>query len=89
MKIAKYEHHGVEVSVRDDLKGRHREFCLCHMCKRFNPGVASNCRIAQATFKNCVEFNTTTPMWECPEFSLQETENDKEEKEAGGKVSRA
>lgn len=68
-EIVEYEHHGAMVKVREDLKGRHRDFCLCFTenCKKFKPGQPDNCPIAQATFENCVKFNTTTPMWECPE----------------------
>ena len=64
-----YEHHGASVVVRKDLKGKHREYCLCHNCYRFKPDTAKNCLIAQAVFKNCVEFNIVTPMWECPKFT--------------------
>ena len=32
MSIVKYKHHGVNVSVREDLKGKHREHCLCWIC---------------------------------------------------------
>jgi len=63
-----YEHHGGSVYVRSDLKSRHREHCLCFKCRQFSPGTVANCPIAQATFENCVKFNTTTPMWECPKF---------------------
>lgn len=66
--IVQYEHHGAIVSVREDLKGKHREHCLCFSCKHFNPGTAANCEIAQATYENCVKFNTTTPVFECPKF---------------------
>jgi len=68
VKIVEYDHHGTVVRVREDLKGKHREFCLCHLCAEFKPGAPDNCEIAQATFKNCVKFGTTTPMWECPRF---------------------
>jgi len=64
--IIKYEHHGWKVSVRDDLKGKHREHCLCFQCKLFKPGTPENCEKAQATFEHCVKYGTTTPMWECP-----------------------
>lgn len=70
MKIEKYNHHGADVSVRSDLKGRHVEHCLCWQgCKHFAPGKPENCEIAQAVYKNCVQFNIVTPMWECPRFA--------------------
>lgn len=55
------------VCVRDDLKGRHKEFCLCYGCKKFHPGRLDNCEIANDTFVNCIKHNIVTPVWECPE----------------------
>ena len=67
--IAYYSHHGRTVAVKEELKGRHREHCLCFSgCKFFKPGQPDHCEIAQATYENCVKFGTTTPMWECPKF---------------------
>ncbi len=67
-KYVQYEHHGTTVWVDASLKGKHREHCLCFACEKFRPGTPENCPIAQATFENCVKFNTTTPVFECPEF---------------------
>jgi hypothetical protein len=67
--IIQYEHHGVIVKVLDSMKGKHREFCLCHCaCKYFKPGSSENCEIAQAVFENCIKFGIVTPMWECPKY---------------------
>jgi hypothetical protein len=66
--IEKYEHHGVLVSVDSELKGKHREHCLCFKCKKFFPGQENNCEIANAVYQNCVKFGLTTPMYECPKF---------------------
>jgi hypothetical protein len=67
--IIKYEHHSVSVSVQEELKGKHREHCLCFQgCKKFNPGTENNCPIAQENYEFCVKYNMTTPVWECPEF---------------------
>lgn len=69
MKLETYNHHGCNVTVRSDLKGRHQEHCLCYApCEKFKPGQPDNCPIAQAVYENCVKFNIVTPMWECPEF---------------------
>ena len=65
-----YEHHGVRVWVRDDLKGKHRSFCLCFSCNKFKPGKPDNCPIANDTYQNCVRHNLTTPVFECPVFEL-------------------
>ena len=67
-----YKHHGDEpVWVRSDLKGEHRDHCLCYDCKRFHPGTAANCTIAHAIYKNCVLHNVVTPVWECPRFAQE------------------
>jgi len=69
MAIVKYEHHGEFVCVRDDLKGKHRQHCLCYAgCARFKPEKPDNCIIAQALYSLCVIHNVTTPVWECPEY---------------------
>lgn len=68
--IEVYNHHGADVAVRSDLKGKHREHCLCFSgCGFFKPGTEGNCPIAQAIFDNCVKFNVVTPVWECPKFN--------------------
>jgi hypothetical protein len=67
--VEKYVHHGTEVSVLSDVKGKHRSHCLCFQgCKRFEPGSKFNCPIAQAVYANCVRFNLTTPVYECPDY---------------------
>jgi hypothetical protein len=69
IEIEVYEHHGAKVAVRPDLKGKHREHCLCFQnCARFKPGQDDNCEIAKALFENCVKFNVVTPVWECPKY---------------------
>ena len=71
-RTERYCHHGFVVTVRSDLRGRHRDFCLCHQCPKFAPGTPENCPIAQATYENCVKHGITTPVWECPEFPHEE-----------------
>jgi len=69
MKYEKYMHHGNKVWVRSDLIGKHREYCLCMVCKKLDTiNRHKNCPIANAVFKNCKQFNLVTPMWECPNF---------------------
>lgn len=71
--IIKYEHHGVEVSVKERLKGTHRENCLCFSnCTFFKPGEPDNCEIAQELFGICVKYSLTTPVFECPKFKVKE-----------------
>ena len=65
----KYPHHQKEVWVRSDLKGSHRDHCLCFSCKDFHPDEPNNCNIAQAIFRNCIAYSVTTPVFECPEFN--------------------
>ncbi len=72
-KFIKYNHHGKEVWVREDLKGRHSDECLCYVCSNFYPGEERNCSIAEELYKNCVKFNVVTPVFECPKFHLYPT----------------
>lgn len=75
-KTEVYSHHGTDVHVRSDLRGRHRSFCLCFMCSKLRPGQADNCPIAQAVFENCVKYDIVTPMWECPKFETLKKSDD-------------
>ena len=70
MKIVKYKHHGVEVSVPEPMKGRHRAHCLCWKgCKHFKPDDRdNNCEIANANYENCIKYNVVLPVWECPKY---------------------
>jgi len=69
-QFVRYEHHGKQVAVREDLMGKHREYCLCWQgCKHFHPdNREENCVIATRTFDNCTDHNIVTPIWECPKF---------------------
>ena len=65
----RYMHHGAWVSVRKDLKGKHREMCLCFSCCRFNlVDRRKCCHAARDLYKLCVKYNLVTPVFECPEF---------------------
>ena len=67
--IEKYTHHGKEVSVRSDLKGKHREYCLCFKCEKLDiVNRGKNCKIADVIYFHCQMFNVTTPVFECGEF---------------------
>ena len=77
VKIMKYEHHGKDVYVREDLKGTHWDSCLCAICEDLNLGSDNKCPIADAIYKNCVEFGVVTPISECPAFKLMKGLEDK------------
>jgi hypothetical protein len=64
-----YVHHGKQVWVRVDLRGRHREHCLCYACERFKPGEPDNCKRAQRLYSLACELDMVFPVWECPEFA--------------------
>jgi hypothetical protein len=65
--MIQYEHHGKTVWVREDLKGLHRQHCLCHTCGRWPKGQEHpTCQIAKALYQICCEFGVVTPVWECP-----------------------
>ena len=63
MGTVKYEHHGREVSVKEENKGKHRENCLCFECKSFN-----NCPTQERVYNTCVEYGIVSPVWECPDY---------------------
>jgi len=64
-----YRHHDGNVWVRTDLKGLHRDHCLCYECQRFHPkNRERNCRIANVLYALNVAWNMVTPVWECSEF---------------------
>ncbi|WP_392654674.1 hypothetical protein [Dehalococcoides sp. THU4] len=69
-KYERYIHHGIEVGVRSDLLGKHRDYCLCYKCKWFKP----SCQRAEAIFAFDKKYHIVTPVFECPDF--------KEEREA-------
>ena len=70
--IERYVHHNKLVAVRRRFKGQHREHCLCYSCKRFKTDDDEKCPIASAVFKNCVDFDLVTPVWECPEYEEEQ-----------------
>ena len=75
MSYETYEHHGHRVRVRSDLKGKHREHCLCYSCKLFVPeDRVGNCHVANIIYGNCIQHNVVTPVWECPRFKEREAE---------------
>lgn len=71
-RLIKYKHFNDENWVKEELKGKHNDFCLCQICEKFKPNTEENCEIAQSTYENCKKYNTVTPMWECPKFKLEE-----------------
>ena len=65
----KYKHNGIDVYVKSDLKGKHREHCLCYSCELFMPrDRQSNCPIANLLYAVDCAMGITTPIFECPEF---------------------
>lgn len=68
-EFQQYVHHNAKVWVRSDLKGLHRQHCLCFSCRRLDlENKSNNCRIAAKLFELCQEFNLVTPVFECPAF---------------------
>lgn len=70
--IVQYEHHGNIVRTFKEMKGKHRDHCLCYWCSKFQPNTVNNCSIAQSNYENCQRFGIVTPIWECPEFDPKE-----------------
>lgn len=68
-KIVGYLHHDEYVFVDEELKGKHREHCLCHICGKFYiEDRDKNCKRANLLYAFCVAFGMTTPVFECPRF---------------------
>jgi hypothetical protein len=64
-----YQHHHRLTSVREDLKGTHRDVCACYDCEHFKPGVPEdNCPIANLLYGVCLETGIVAPVFECPQF---------------------
>ena len=64
--MERYIHYGWNVWVDPELKGKHREHCLCYKCGRFAPATDNHCPIANENFKFCQKYGMTTPVYECP-----------------------
>lgn len=73
-KIIQYTHHNWRVSVDEDLKGKHREHCLCFRCDLFAPNQHHNCAIAQGIFHICQKHGLTLPVRECPYYAKGESD---------------
>ncbi len=68
-KIVWYEHHGAMVAVDSDLKGKHRDHCLCFKgCRRFKPDTPENCDRAEQNYRACKVNDMVMPVWECPVY---------------------
>ncbi len=66
-----YEHHHRAMWVRQDLRGRHREHCLCYRCESFTPeNREQNCPIANEVYRLCCEAGLVLAVWECEHFRL-------------------
>lgn len=71
-KVVQYTHRGNRVFARKDLKGKHREHCLCYSCACFSPAdIASNCPIANDISHLCTTYGIATPVYECPDFEVK------------------
>ena len=69
MIYTKYKHHGNTVWVRENLKGKHWDYCLCAKCMWLNTeDRKKNCHIAEAVYALCLAGKLVTPVWECPNF---------------------
>jgi hypothetical protein len=67
--FVQYNHHGVTVWTTVELKGKHREHCLCFACAEFHPGPPEeNCPIANLNYAGCLAHHVTLPVYECPLF---------------------
>ena len=72
-EYVQYSHHGKVVWVRKDLKGTHRDACMCYDCGNFHSGLPEgNCPIANLMFAVALAEGTVAPVYECPKFEQSE-----------------
>ena len=71
-EIVRYYHHGCEVAVDEDLRGKHREHCLCFRCMNFNPGTSASCDLSEQNYRACKINRMVMPVYECPKFVTNE-----------------
>ena len=69
-KYEQYRHHGKGmVWVNSELKGRHKDYCLCYSCTKFIPQDRNaNCVIADLLYATDCAMGIVTPVFECPNF---------------------
>ncbi len=73
MEIETYIHHERRVFVPVELKGKHRDHCLCYSCCFFHPeDREKNCNVADELFRLDKRHGLTTPVYECPYFGHKE-----------------
>jgi hypothetical protein len=64
-----YEKSGRAVWVRQDLKNRQKEFCMCWECWRFKPQAEDKgCEIIKDVLNLAAQKTIVLPVWECPSF---------------------
>lgn len=64
----RYRHHNL-MWGRTDLRGTHREHCICYECNNFQPdSKTDNCPIAQGLYEYDQRHGVTTPVFECAHF---------------------
>jgi len=66
--ILSYVHHGKTMYVRQDLKGHHKDYCLCYSCEKMTPGKPDHCLVAQGLYDYDCKHGVTTPVFECSLF---------------------
>ncbi|MFH0754539.1 MAG: hypothetical protein V2A70_08240 [Candidatus Omnitrophota bacterium] len=65
----KVERNGTERWVREDLKDRQKEFCMCWDCHSFRPqDQDKGCPVIKAVLDLAAAKNVVLPVWECPMF---------------------
>lgn len=82
LKIGEYAHkfqapveRTLNMAVFEQLKGRHKERCLCFRCKKFIPEDRDkNCPIANLLFSVCICCDIVAPVHECRTSMFQERE---------------
>ncbi len=67
-----HERNGVQSWVRNDLKNRQKEYCMCWDCSLFKPDQADKgCLKIKKVLDLAQENQQVLPVWECPDFILK------------------
>ena len=64
-----YKHFGKMIWCFSHLKGKHKEHCLCHSCKKLNTEDRDkNCWKANIIYSIDCGLTMVTPVFECLDF---------------------
>jgi len=69
MDIEYFKLNGLQVAANADMRGKHRDQSLCHLCDRFRPMTSQNCGIAENLYRQYTTYGVVAPVIECGNFT--------------------